>query len=332
MAERRASHTATLLPDGRVLIAGGFKKGADGRSQIYFRTAELFDPRTKKFSSTGEMTYSRAGHSASILANGLVLVAGGYGEMGILSSAELYDPATGTFTPIGSMRVRRGGFTATSLIDGRVLFCGGGDADATDAAELFDPAGKKFVPTGTMTAPRMGHTATLIPGGMVLLVGGWARRTAVLASAEMYDPATGRFRQVGSMAGPRYKHGAASVGQGNVLVIGGSDERDWRAKFATVEQYDLPTGKFVRGVDLREPRFKLPHAVVTLADGSIFVAGGARALEILAPARDTSSVVGYLDAAYYFSTATALGNGSVLIAGGYDDQLRATNNAWLWRP
>ena|SRR3990172_7072929 len=77
MHETRASHTATVLPDGRVLIAGGFRKGPDGYSQIYSHTAEVFDPKTQIFTLTGEMHSERSGHTATLLPNGNVLIAGG---------------------------------------------------------------------------------------------------------------------------------------------------------------------------------------------------------------------------------------------------------------
>ncbi|MEW6512352.1 MAG: kelch repeat-containing protein, partial [Bacteroidota bacterium] len=316
----------------RVLIAGGFRKGEEGRGQVFLNSAEMYDPTAKKFSTTADMTFNRAGHTATLLTNGLVLVAGGFGAMGVLSSAELFNPADGSFTPIGNMNARRGGCTATLLLDGRVLFCGGGDREATASAELFDPARKSFVMTGAMTTPRMAHTATRLPGGMVLVIGGGSRRNSVLGSAEIYNPATGRFTSTSSMAGPRYKHAAIDMNDGSVLVFGGCDERDWEGKLATIERYMLASGRFLRVADLRYARFKLPDAVVGFADGTFLIAGGDRAVERFSSVSDESSVVGMLDKSYYYATATALTDGTVLIAGGYDDTLQATNKAWLWRP
>ena len=330
MDENRAGHTATLLADGGVLIAGGFKKAANGRDQIYSQTAEIFDPRTRGFSATGEMTYRRTGHTATLLRNGLVLIAGGFAEMGTLSSAELYDPANKSFTPIGNMSIRRGGLTATILLDGRVLLCGGGDREAPASAEIYDPMTKKFTPTGNMTVPRNAHTATRLPGGLVLIVGGSSRRYAVLASSEIYNPATGRFIATANMEVMRYKHGATQNNDGDVLVFGGSDDRDWRGKLVSVERYAFATGKFIKLPDLQRARFKLPNALVGFEDGTILVAGGNAALELYSPATGSSSIVGSLDNPYYYSTATVLHGDSVLIAGGYDDQLRATNKAWIW--
>lgn len=331
MAEYRASHTATRLADGRILIAGGFHKGEDGYSQVYLRSAEIYDPATRKFSETREMTYSRAGHTATLLNNGWVLIAGGFGEMGILSSAEMFDPVRGSFIPIGSMSMRRGGCTATLLADGRVLFCGGGDREATASAEFFEPATRKFVPAASMNSPRLAHTATRLPGGGVLIIGGSSRREDVLTSAELFDPATGRFIPCASMSAPRYKHAAALLSNGDIAIIGGSDRQDWSGNYTLVEKYDPASGQFSRALDLAEPRFKLPDGIAVLRDGSVLIAGGSALIEKLSPQGTSSTTVGRLDNPYFYASATLLNDGSVLITGGYDRNLKATNKAWLWK-
>jgi Galactose oxidase, central domain len=119
MTAPRSGHTATLLPNGEVLIAGGME-----RNGIFFRSAELYDPMTERFSATsGDMSTHRAGHSATLLPNGKVLIAGGWGNEGVLASADLYDPKTGVFTATGNMSVARGDFTATLLSNGRGVSC-----------------------------------------------------------------------------------------------------------------------------------------------------------------------------------------------------------------
>jgi WD40 repeat protein len=330
MREQRAAHTATLLADGRILIAGGFKKGPDGVSQVYFSSAELYDPAKHTFTSTGSMEHRRCGHTATLLRNGLVLIAGGAGDMGLLSSAELYNPATESFVSIAPMHIRRADFTATLLSDGRVLLCGGGNRDAQATAEIFDPATKEFTMTGQMTAPRLAHTATLLPDGQVLITGGSSKRYVVLASAELYNPVTGEFTRVGDMTQPRYKHAAAGGPEGTVLVLGGSTKDDWRGTLSIVERYDPLKRSFTQVPDLQRPRFKMPQAVVTLSNGSILLAGGDAAVELLNPATGESRVVGSLGNPRYYGTATLLKNGDVLIAGGYDERLRSTNKAWIF--
>jgi hypothetical protein len=333
MTEQRASHAATLLPDGRVLITGGFRKEHGGNDETYSSTAEIFDPRTKKFGYTGEMSYARGGHTATLLTGGLVLITGGWNLMGVLSSAELYDPASEKFTTIGSMSIRRGGCTATLLIDGRVLICGGTGRDVTASAELFDPVRKSFTPTGSMTVPRYSHTATLLPGGGVLVAGGLSRRDAVTASAEVYDPGTGTFSAVGDMAEPRCKQAAVGLLRGEILILGGTDQTAWRGDLALIERYDLKGGKFIRIPDMKHPRARFGMAVAPLADGGLIVAGGDRTIELLNSAGGEAepSVIASLDRPYSYSTATTLLAGSVLILGGYDDKGETTDRAWMFR-
>ena len=217
MHELRASHTATVLPDGMVLIAGGFKKGPDGHSQMYFHSAELFDPGTESFAHTGDMNVSRAGHTATLLTNGKVLIAGGFTDEGMTATAELYDPVLKSFSPVGNMLTARGGSTATLLGTSDVLIAGGGDIDALASAELFHPATNQFSATGAMTVPRLAHTATLLPDGKVLILGGGGTHM-VLASAEIYDPSTGTFSPAGTMSLPRSKHAAILLKDGHTVV------------------------------------------------------------------------------------------------------------------
>jgi hypothetical protein len=195
--------TATLLHNGKVLIAGG---GED--SGFPMASAELYDPSTDSFNATGSMSRPRASNTATLLANGKVLIAGGRGAEESeerMASAELYDPATGSFTATGSMGRPRAGHTATLLADGRVLIAGGASAynpaDLT-SAELYDPDTGTFKPTGSMTTARNGQTATLLPSGKVLFAGGSDE------TAELYDPATGSFSPTGPMSGPRLGHAA----------------------------------------------------------------------------------------------------------------------------
>src|SRR5712692_9888731 len=174
MTARRAAHTATLLPNGKVLIAGGMIGDGGGLS-----STEVFDPTTNTFTAAENMTVARAGHTATLLQNGKVLIAGGYNG-DYLDSAELYDPATGKFTQTGKMVTPQSGHIAALLNNGKVLLAGGVGTGWTFLAdaELFNPNTNTFTATGGMTTARESHTATLLKDGRVLITGGHKDRRA----------------------------------------------------------------------------------------------------------------------------------------------------------
>ena len=330
MHELRASHTATVLQDGTVLVAGGFKKGPDGHSQIYFRSAELFDPKTRRFTVIKDMNVARAGHTATLLNDGRVLIAGGVNSDGITASAEVYDPLSGIFMPVGDMSVAREGFTATRLQKGDVLLAGGGERTSTASAELFHPGTNKFSATGSMTQPRAGHTATLLQNGKVLIAGG-ANNRIVYASTELYDPATGAFSASARMSVPRYKHAAILLKDGHTLILGGSDARDWRGEYRSAEIFGAKSERFTVIPDMLCPRFKFPGAVVELSNGSILVCGGSKTIELFDFFTKRFEHAASFDQPYYYSTASCLKDHSTLIVGGYTDAVQATADAWLYK-
>jgi hypothetical protein len=277
MSTGRLDHTATLLPNGQVLIAGGSQPPV---------SAEIYDPTTGTFSATGSMITLRGSHTATLLPNGQVLIAGGSGNGSPfpLASAELYDPATGTFSATGSMTNSHTGARATLLSNGKVLVTGGqssssGPGPAVASAELYDPATGTFSPTGSMSTARFSHVAALLPNGQVLVAGGSPNAPPSadpVASAELYDPATGTFSPTGSMSTARFSHAAALLPDGQVLVAGGSPgPQPFASPLASAELYDPATGAFRATGSMTTPRSFLVQAMATLLlNRQVLVAGG----------------------------------------------------------
>ena len=319
MAVARYLHTATLLADGHVLVAGG--TGSDEQATA---STEVYDPTTGAWSSGGSMTVAREDHTATLLANGMVLVVGGVHGLPrtVEASAELYDPSTGVWSSTGSMASPRVKHTATLLPGGKVLVTGGADAEAAVAAtsaELYDPATGQWSDTASMAVPRSDHTATLLPSGKVLVAGGGGAGPATqAASAELYDPATGAWSRTGDLVGGRELHTATLLPNGQVLVAGGS----LSGYLASAELYDPATGRWARTGDLAAARAL--HTAALLSDGQVLVVGGYpgpagngdASAEMYDSATRSWSSAGSMSRLRFYHTATKLGDGSVVVAGG----------------
>jgi hypothetical protein len=306
MTAMRQGHTATLLPDGTVLLAGG-SDNIGFRSEL--ASAEIFDPTSGHFHATGSMNTAREGHTATLLRDGRVLIAGGSPNgTSTTSSAEVYDYRTGRFTEVAPMGVPREAHSATLLRNGKVLIAGGGRGNmpggyiAYDTAEIFDPANNKFHALAAhLTVDRIALAAALLDDGRVLLAGGKSGKIrgpfrganlsyfTPLETAEVFDPETSSFHAVGPMQTAHYLGIATKLNDGMVLITGG-----WTA-----------TGGVV---------------------------GGIRDAELFDPSRDIFSGGGDLHVARLNQTATLLPNGDVMVTGGLDRHGNITATVEFYNP
>ena len=323
-----AYHTATVLPDGRVLVAGGLVNDRlDGKVSD---AAELYDPSSGTWTATEGMIHARWGQTATPLGDGKVLVAGSYVNSGEpLASAELYDSSTGRWIATGNMNMGRGGHTATRLLDGTVLVVGGGAEDTqleggprSATAELYDPRTGEWTATGNMIEARQEFTATLLPDGWVLVAGGDGGFTA----AELYDPVTGRWTATGSMADGRIGHTATLLSDGMVLVTGGcACSEPGAGERATAERYDPGTGRWTATGSMGTAR--IFHTATLLVGGTVLVVDDGlydtlASAELYGPGtgRWTATVSPTVSRVGY--TTTLLLDGRALVTGDYSHNSR----------
>jgi WD40 repeat protein len=328
----RAGHSATLLPNGKVLVVGGFN------GTVRLTSSELFSPSTGTWAATGSLTTLRTTHTATLLSNGKVLAAGGHvSASGSTATCELYDPATGTWTTTGTMATARGNHTATLLLNGKVLVAGGFNRNTGSAvftAELYDPVTGTWTATGSLATARNYHTATLVLSGKVLVAGGApdAAGFTSLSSAEVYDPIGGTWTAIGSMISARQAHTATLLPDGRVLVSGGGDVGYF---ISSTELYDPATGTWTATGALVTARGI--HTATLLPDGKVLAAGGnynslaaptivaLSSAELYDPATGIWTASGSLNAARSTHVATLLPSGNVLVVAGF----YVNGPAWL---
>jgi len=294
----RRGHTATLMGDGRILMAGG-SGAAD---------AQLIDPLTGG-GPESTMNIAREGHTATLLPTGKVFVAGT--ELSTDgSTTEIYDPSTNTWSSATSMSANRGLHTATLLLNGKVLITGGCDAlgSPLSSTEIYDPVTNSWSSAAAMSATRCLHTATLLSTGDVLVTGGFG-----LNSAEIYDPATNSWAPAASMSASRAGHTATLLSNGHVLVAGGPS--------ASAEIYDPGTNTWGPAASMGTSRET--HTATLSVNGLVLVAGGVdnsgdplSSSEVYDPASNTWGIPAIMHVARVGHTATLLSNGTVLVAGG----------------
>ncbi|HEY7225657.1 MAG TPA: kelch repeat-containing protein [Micromonosporaceae bacterium] len=308
----RAAHTATLLPDGRVLIIGGC--ATDGCSTADGAPSTEFYVPGHGFTPGPDLRQPRDTHTATLLADGRVLVVGGWEREGTsgLDSAEVFDPATGRFEAAGPLPGIRGGNTPTRLADGRVLVVSGG------TAELFDPDSDTFTPAAALPSGVAADAAIGLADGRVLVVGATA--------SALYDPGSDAWQSTGALTTPRDKFAIVSLPADRVLVLGG-EQLVTKQVLRTTEIYDVASGRFEPGPTMDTERYKFSEAVAVDAIGRVIVGGGTE-LAIL-DGGHFSPVPGTTGSTRWFPTLTALPNGDVLLVGGYSDRISLRKDALL---
>src|SRR6266446_6396047 len=324
LATARYGHTATLLPSGKVLAAGGI--GLQGGE---VESAELYDPENGMWMPTGSLANARGDHIATLLPNGKVLVAGGaVGSSSALASSELYDPATGIWSTTGHLAVARYFFTATLLPNGKVLVAGGENFGVLAEAELYDPQNGIWAPTGSLMKARASHTATLLPNGKVLVAGGVGVNSA--QTAELYDPESGTWTLTGSLVWEHTDHTATLLPNGKVLLSGFH-----AGSTVDAELYDPASGTWRSTENLITPRYQ--HTATLLANGKVLVVAGwdngstLGSGELYDPMNETwSAVQNEVYPGRTYHTATLLSNGQVLVAGGAAEFGQVFNSAQLY--
>lgn len=330
LAAPRGNHTATLLSDGRVLVAGG----QIARQGPGLGSAELYDPGTRTWASAGTMSTVRWAHAATRLPNGDVLVTGGRDATDQpLATAELFHPAAGTWESVPNMSTTRAAHTSTLLRTGKVLVAGGGPGPA----ELYDPKSRTWSATGELPLVLDSATATMLDDGSVLLAAGAGYDPdMLLASSERYDPAQGTWTPGPNLTAPREHHASTLLIDGKVLVVGGFDPTRGALSGANLAWLGSADGSGFGSDDAfgsvgSMPEARLGHTATTLPNGLVLVVGGQKG-----PSLESLSSADLYDSGAYGSpvpewrptvslqeprdghTATLLDSGEVLVVGGFD--------------
>ena len=316
MSSPRADHTATLLQDGRVMVAGGVS------GQDILSSSEIYDPNLGSWSATGAMATARGYHSAIRLPDGTVLVAGGATLIGgfavTISSSEIYDPATGSWTSTASMNVARSSFALVLLNNGKVMAIGGFDAQGrfVVACELYDPTTSTWSYTGALNTGRASLTfrsqVVKLTDGRVLVEGGIdpSHLSSLLSSAEIYDPQTEVWSFTGFMNIRRADHTGTLLPSGKVIVGGGDSLQP-----STSEIFDPSTGTWTMSSKMTE--FRISDTASSLLDGRVLVVGPiGPSTEIYDETTGTWTDSGSRGTSAGEHTATVLLDGRVLVAGG----------------
>lgn len=326
----RAQHTATILPNGRVLLIGGSLEPND-----FVADEELIDPKSGLSDFTAPLHTVRHGHTATLLQDGRILVVGGYSLPGQwLSDAEIYDPVLDAWSVIPPLYPHGVNHTATLMQDGRVLVVGGtiasGYGSGTDRVEIFNPETSQWEVAAALDYPRASHTAQLLEDGRVLIAGGGGDNDVPDGSdGLLYDPLTDSWKATNPMVEPRHFGQSVRLSDGQILVVGGAIPNGPLGQLMTtsVEIYNPVTNTWRAAAPLTEARYAF--VLTLLPNGTVLAIGGAREwdsywtdnsfvreIEMYDPRKNQWQILDELPQPRAYATGTLLPDGSVWIAGG----------------
>lgn len=337
MHQGRIEHTATQLRDGRVLVTGG--EYIEGTWWHVLDSVEIYDPTSQTWTTAAPLNDSRSGHTATLLANGKVMVVGGQTMDGStkepLASVEVFTPHSGRWVHIAPLNEARVGHSVTELTDGRVLVVGGVGKNGLARPEIFDPRTGRWTPAAPLATARRGHTAVRMEDGRVLVAGGLGD-DGVLASVELYDPSSNKWIPAPAMHEARDQHAAALLPDGKVLVTGGYQLFGYaEAELDGCEVYD-PVRNEWKAIDALTTA-RRGHSLTVLQSGQVVVIGGAQQThtvstpEVLASRGDEWKDLPQLPERLYGAATLLTAPDSVLVVGGWNDFQRQSEVALLFK-
>ena len=314
---------SVLMPDGRLLVAGGYVSGTTTSG------ADFYNAALDTWAPAGDIVGTRQYLTASLLQDGRALFAGGYNTSTALSNVDIYDPSVALWKNAASLSSARSAHASVLLPNGNLLVAGGVNGSVLQTAERYNSMTNTWSSAGTLTVPREFAAAALLANGSVLLAGG-SDGTNALNSAELYNPSTNVWSAAPPMITPRQGHSSTKLPNGKVLVAGGLSAG---GVVSSAELYDPATNSWSSAGTMIAGRQQ--HSATLLSNDTVLVAGGdnggaVTSAEVYDPATNVWSTAGTMNAGRIYHTATLLPNGQLLAAGG--NPTGSLNSTELYNP